>query len=80
MMRLALAATVGLLGRGRQIDFADVIFVGALLRLHLGDQFLHFFLADVDEGLHILAQHALPGQFALDLTLERGRGGADAGR
>jgi hypothetical protein len=43
----------------RQIDFAEVIFLGALGGLHPLQQFLHFLLADIDEGLDIAAQHAL---------------------
>ena len=59
-------------GRRRQVDLADMIFVGALGGLQPRDHLLHLVVADVDERLDLAAQQALPGQLALDLALERG--------
>ena len=58
-------------GRGRQEDLADVIFLGALGRVHAVDNRLHLVVADADAALDLGALQPLPGDLALDLPAHR---------
>src|SRR3546814_926351 len=65
---------LGIVGRRRQIDFADPIFVLPLRCFQTVDDGLDLFFADIDEGLYITAEQASPGQLTLDLSLHAGGG------
>ena len=48
-------------------------FVFALGGVQLGYDSLHFVIANVDHRFDLASQHAVPGEFALDLAFDRGR-------
>ena len=58
------------LRRGREIDFADLIFFRALGRLQAIHHGANFLFGNVDEGLDLAAQQPVPGHFAFDLALD----------
>jgi hypothetical protein len=58
-------------GRGGQEDFGDAILARAARGLQPVDDLLDLLLADADEGLDLAALESLPGEFGMDLALDR---------